>query len=49
LRSYGLTVSLDEFTAITPQGEIKMANIVGEIPGETKTTILLASHYDTKF
>ena len=49
LKSYGLTVSLDEFTAKTPQGEKKMANIVAEIPGETKTLILIASHYDTKF
>src|SRR5215204_3655200 len=49
LRAYGLNVSLDEFTATTPQGQKKMANIVGELPGETKTLILLASHYDTKF
>ena len=49
LKSYGLNVSLDEFTATTPQGEKKMANIVGEIAGETKTLVLLASHYDTKF
>ena len=49
LRSSGLTVLLDEFTAATPQGEKKMVNIIGEIPGETKTTILLGSHYDTKF
>jgi glutaminyl-peptide cyclotransferase len=49
LKSYGLTVSLDEFTATTPQGEKKMANIVAEIPGETKTLILITSHYDTKF
>ena len=49
LKSYGLTVSLDEFTATTPQGEKKMANIVAEIPGETKTLILLGSHYDTKY
>ncbi|HKG79147.1 MAG TPA: M28 family peptidase, partial [Pyrinomonadaceae bacterium] len=48
LKSYGLTVSVDEFSAVTPQGEKKMANIVGEIPGETKTLILIASHYDTK-
>ena len=48
LKSYGLTVSLDEFTATTPEGEKKMANIVAEIPGETKTLILLASHYETK-
>ena len=49
LKSYGLNVSLDEFTAGTPQGEKKMANIVAEIPGETKTLILLTSHYETKF
>ena len=48
LKSYGLTVSLDEFNATTPQGEKKMANIVAEIPGETKTLILIASHYETK-
>ena len=49
LRSYGLTVSFDEFSATTPQGEKKMANIVGEIAGETKTLILIASHYETKY
>jgi peptidase M28-like protein len=49
LKSYGLPVSLDEFTAKTPQGEKKMANIVAEISGETKTLILITSHYDTKF
>ena len=48
LKSYGLKVSFDEFVATTPQGEKKMANIVGEIPGETKTLILLGSHYETK-
>lgn len=49
LKSYGLTVAVDEFTAKTPQGEKKMANVTGELPGETKTAILIASHYDTKF
>ena len=49
LKSYGLPVSRDEFTDGTPQGEKKMANIVAEIPGETKTLILITSHYDTKF
>ena len=48
LKSYRLAVSLDEFTATTPQGEKKMANIVAEIPGETKNLILITSHYDTK-
>lgn len=49
LNSYGLIASVDEFIAKTPQGDKKMANIIGELPGETKTTLLLASHYDTKF
>ena len=49
LRSYGLKVSFDEFVAVTPQGQKKMANIVGEIAGESKTMILLTSHYDTKY
>lgn len=48
LKSYGLTVSLDEFVAKTPQGEKKMANIIGELPGETKNLVLITSHYDTK-
>ena len=49
LKSSGWNVYLDEFNAATPQGEKKMANIVGEIPGETKTLILITSHYDTKY
>ena len=49
LKSFGLTVTVDEITAKTPQGEKKMSNITGELPGETKTTILIASHYDSKF
>lgn len=49
LKSYGLVVSFDEFTATTPHGKKKMANIVAEIPGATKSLILITSHYDTKF
>jgi Zn-dependent M28 family amino/carboxypeptidase len=49
LKSSGLNVYLDEFTAATPQGNKKMANIIGEIPGETRTLILITSHYDTKY
>jgi len=48
LKTYGLATSVDEFTATTPQGEKKMANIVADIPGETKILILITSHYDTK-
>ena len=49
LKSSGLTVSSDQFTAATPKGEKAMANIVGEVPGESKDTIIIASHYDTKY
>ena len=49
LKSYGLNVRLDEFTAATPQGEKKMANIFAEIPGESKMLVLITSHYDTKY
>lgn len=49
LKSYNLNVSLDEFTASTPQGDKKMANIVAEIPGEARDLILITSHYDTKY
>jgi glutaminyl-peptide cyclotransferase len=48
LKSYGLKVNTDEFVAKTPFGDKRMVNIVGEITGETKNLILLASHYDTK-
>ena len=49
LKSYGFTVSFDEFSVGTPQGEKKMSNIVAEMSGQSKTLILLTSHYDTKF
>ena len=49
LKSYGLAVSTDDFTANTPQGRKKMTNIIAEIPGETKNVIIVSSHYDTKF
>ena len=48
LKSYGLKVSLDEFTPTTPQGKVKMKNIIAELPGESPSFIALASHYDTK-
>jgi glutaminyl-peptide cyclotransferase len=49
LKSYGLVVHTDDFTATTPQGEKKMSNIIADFPGETKDVILIASHYDTKY
>jgi len=48
LKSYGLNVTLDEFTPKTPIGERKFANVVAELPGESPDIIILSSHYDTK-
>ena len=48
LKSFGLAVTTDEFTASTPVGTRKMANITGEIAGASKDVIIIASHYDTK-
>ncbi|MGI8836419.1 MAG: M28 family metallopeptidase [Pyrinomonadaceae bacterium] len=48
LRDSGIKVFSDEFTASTPVGERKMVNITGEIPGEWKDVIIIASHYETK-
>lgn len=48
LKSYGLNVTLDEFTPKTPVGERRMVNIIAELPGESSDVIILSSHYDTK-
>ena len=48
LKSSGINVTTDEFTASTPVGERKMVNITGEIPGDSKDAIIIASHYETK-
>jgi hypothetical protein len=48
LRSFGLSVSMDEFQPTTPIGQRKMANIVAELPGESSDIVIIASHYDTK-
>ncbi len=48
LRSYGLKVTVDEFTPITPQGRVRMKNLIAEIPGTSSDLIIISSHYDTK-
>ncbi len=48
LKSYGLNVTIDEWQAKTPIGDRKMANVTGELPGESSDVIILSSHYDTK-
>ncbi len=49
LKSSGLTVTTDEFSAATPIGEKKMVNVTGEIQGESKEVVIISSHYDSKY
>ena len=47
LKSFGCTVTEDDFHASTPVGSVAMKNIIAEIPGEKPAIILLLTHYDT--
>ena len=49
LKTYGLNVTSDEFQAITPEGQKKMANVTAELAGDSTDVIIIASHYDTKY
>ena len=49
LKFYGFKVTVDEFRAKTPRGEKRMANVTAELPGASPDSIILASHYDTKY
>lgn len=48
LKSYGLKTTLQEFAPQTPQGRVKMKNVIAELPGENAGVIVMGSHYDTK-
>jgi len=48
LKSFGLAVTTDEFSASTPVGDKKMVNITAQVPGESNDILIIASHYDTK-
>jgi Zn-dependent M28 family amino/carboxypeptidase len=37
------------FDGVTPHGRVKMANVVGVLPGRRSDVILIGGHYDTKF
>jgi glutaminyl-peptide cyclotransferase len=41
-------VQVKPFDADTPQGRVKMANVVAVLPGRRSDVIMLAGHYDTK-
>ena len=48
LRRAGVQVRVDAFEADTPDGRIRMANVVGVVAGRRKDVILIGGHYDTK-
>ncbi len=48
LKSFSLKAWEESFTASTPKGAIKMANVVAEKKGQGDRIIYLASHIDTK-
>ena len=43
----GLEVWHDNFTAVTPAGDIPMTNVIGIVPGESPSVVVVAGHYDT--
>jgi Zn-dependent M28 family amino/carboxypeptidase len=48
LKSYGLRVVEQDFTATTPRGPVPMKNIIGELPGSRSDVVIISGHYDTK-
>ena len=48
LKTYGLNVVEDPFTARTPKGAVPMKNIIAQLPGEKNDIVLITGHYDTK-
>ena len=48
LKRAGVKVRVEPFEAETPDGRLKMANVVGVIAGRRPDVILVGGHYDTK-
>jgi Zn-dependent M28 family amino/carboxypeptidase len=48
LKPRGCQVSLDAFTAATPQGPVAMKNIIALFPGTSRRAVAITGHYDTK-
>ena len=48
LKRAGAKVRVEPFEADTPDGRVKMANVVGVVAGRRADVILVAGHYDTK-
>lgn len=48
LKRAGVQVRVEPFEADTPDGRVKMANVVGVVKGRRSDVILVGGHYDTK-
>src|SRR4030095_15869082 len=48
LKMHHGTVTQDDFTAQTPQGQVAMKNIIARFPGTSGRAVVLTGHYDTK-
>jgi Zn-dependent M28 family amino/carboxypeptidase len=48
LKRLGVRSELRLFDADTPDGPVKMVNVVGVLPGPRSDVIMIAGHYDTK-
>src|SRR6185436_13608166 len=48
LKALGLSPTLQQFSADTPLGTTKMANVLVKIPGADAGRILITGHFDTK-
>lgn len=49
LKRAGVRTRVETFEAETPHGRLRMANVIGVIPGRRADVILIGGHYDTKF
>jgi Zn-dependent M28 family amino/carboxypeptidase len=48
LKASGIEAKEQAFIAMTPLGEVSMANVIATIPGRRPDRLVLASHFDTK-
>jgi Zn-dependent M28 family amino/carboxypeptidase len=49
LQQNGLTIKKQEFTAVTPIGNIPMKNLIGIKPGSSNEILMLACHLESKY
>src|SRR5687768_11157941 len=48
LKKLGAKILSYSFDTMTPRGPEKMTNLIGLLPGESRRSIVVSGHYDTK-